>query len=280
MWAGCAGGSKAPTASRKPGPMAFPSLPSTAKIRSIIIATNRTGEPRAVTTDTAVYLSKRAGWRLPQSRRSRGKKRGTLLQCGDTSGEYFTMQKRAVARTMKAINFTILALRRRRLWRRRTARMITTMAMTSESSVVMRLKVPQRDQPGAAQKASVARKPAFQDSVPLSHDSNQASSRCEPDHTGFLRTSLQGVGTFQGNSKWPMRVVGQGDSYDQPIPFSPRQPALPPSCNSDLNFDCGFTILRCRLRANLSDQRCLGRDGPTFSSVQNRRVPDAQNTRG
>src|SRR5262249_57621427 len=118
---------------------------------------------------------KEAGWRLPQSRRSwwrmQRQKSGTLLQ-GDTSGEYFTMQKKAVARMMKAINFTILALRRRRLWRRRTARMITTMAMTSESSVVMRLKVPQRDQPGAAQKASAARKPAFQHSpspIPAPH---------------------------------------------------------------------------------------------------------------
>ena len=102
--------------------------------------------------------------------------------------------------------------------------------------------------------------------------------RCEPVHTGFLRTSLQGVGTFQGDSKWPMRVVGQGDSYGQPIPFAARQPALPPICNSDLGFNCGFTILRCRLRANLSDQRCLGRDGPTFASVQNRSVFDAQKT--
>jgi hypothetical protein len=101
------------------------------------------------------------------------------------------------------------------------------------------------------------------------------SSRCEPVHIGFLRTSLQGVGTFQGNSKWPMPVVGQGDSYDQPIPFAARQPALPPSCNSDLGFNCGFTVLLCRFRANLSDQRCLGRDGSTFSSVQNRSVLDA-----
>src|SRR5580692_9665161 len=69
------------------------------------------------------------------------------------------------------------------------------------------------------------------------------SSRCEPVHIGFLRTSLQGVGTFQGNSKWPMPVVGQGDSYDQPIPFAARQPALPPSCNSDLGFNWGFTVL-------------------------------------
>ena len=97
---------------------------------------------------------------------------------------------------------------------------------------------------------------------------------CEPVHTRFLRTSLQGIGTFQGNSKWPMRLVGQGDSYAQPIPFAER-PALPPSCNSDRGFDGGFTILLCRFRANLSDQRCLGHDGSTFSRVQNRSVLDA-----
>src|SRR5215471_11361394 len=99
---------------------------------------------------------------------------------------------------------------------------------------------------------------------------------CEPVHAGFLRTSLQGVGTFQGNSKCPIRAVGQGDSYGQPIPFAARHPALPASCNSDPGFNCGFTILLCCFRANLSDQRCLGRDGPTFSGVQNRSVLDAQ----
>jgi len=54
------------------------------------------------------------------------------------------MYKKAMAMTMKAKNFTILALRRWRLWRRRTARTITTMATTRESSVVIRAKVPAR----------------------------------------------------------------------------------------------------------------------------------------
>jgi hypothetical protein len=47
-----------------------------------------------------------------------------------------------MVKTMKATNFTILALRRWRLWRRRTARTITAMARATKSSVVMRSTLP------------------------------------------------------------------------------------------------------------------------------------------
>ena len=111
------------------------------------------------------------------------------------------------------------------------------------------------------------------------HDSNQNP----PDVNRFTSDSYgrayKGLGLFKG-IQWPIPVVGQGDSYDQPIPFAARQPALPPSCNSDLGFNCGFTVLLCRFRANLSDQRCLGRDGSSISSVQSRSVFDTQNNRG
>jgi len=54
-----------------------------------------------------------------------------------------------------------------------------------------------------------------------------------------------------------------------------RQPALPPSWNADLGFNCWFAIFLCGLRANLSGQRCLGRYGSSISPVQSRSVFDA-----
>ena len=52
-------------------------------------------------------------------------------------GGYFTKYKTAMAMTMKAVNFMITILRRRRLWRRRKARTIIATPTTSKSSVVM-----------------------------------------------------------------------------------------------------------------------------------------------
>jgi hypothetical protein len=55
------------------------------------------------------------------------------------------------------------------------------------------------------------------------HDSNQNPpdvNRFTPDSYG---RAYNGFEEGKGTQKWPMRVVGQGDSYDQPIPFAALQ---------------------------------------------------------
>ncbi len=71
-----------------------------------------------------------------------------------------------------------------------------------------------------------------------------------------------------------MPAIGQGEPDGQAIPFGAPQPASQ-SWNVDVGFNGGFAIFLCGFRANLSDQRRLGRDESTFSRFKSRSVFDA-----